>query len=115
MPLSPDTLDRAFATIERAAVAGERCPVTAREGTAGLPPGATTALAKASRIRVEVYAKNYRVVQILTGQHAGKRTMEPPSPGWQPYRIVDHKGATQLRTARLGAPSAPRPLRANEL
>ena len=81
-------LSKAFAQIEAAAVAGARCPVTAREGIPGLPPGVTTALARAGRVRFEVYAHNWRVAEILAGPHAGKRTQGPPQAGWKPYLVI---------------------------
>lgn len=118
MPLSRAILNQAFAAIEAAAVAGERCPVTAREGIEGLPNGATTALARKGRIRIEVYAKNWRVAEILKGPNAGKRTKAPPNPEWRPYLTM---GVETIRTERddaprtASSPSAPRTLSREEL
>lgn len=89
MALSQQQLDDAFATLVVAAIAGQRCPVAAREGVLGLPSGVTGKLARDGKIKVEVYAKNYRVVEILVGPHAGKRTKAPPSIDWKPYRVID--------------------------
>ena len=65
---------RVFGMLEAAAAAGARCPINDQ-----LPYGATKMLACNGRIRIEVYAHNWRVVEILEGPHKGKRTMEAPS------------------------------------
>jgi len=97
MALPRAVLNQALAAIEAAAVAGERCPVTAREGVDGLPAGATTVLAREGRIRIEVYPHNWRVIEILKGPNAGKRTKGPPKPEWRPYLTV---GVETVRAGR---------------
>jgi hypothetical protein len=77
-------LDRNFALLEAAAVAGERCPQTSPHGP--IDPGAISELFKAGRIRSEVYVTNYRVVTILVGPHAGKSTARL-GPWAMPWRI----------------------------
>jgi hypothetical protein len=79
--------------IVNAALMGERCPINAAESAGGLPRGATTELARAGLIRVEVYPHNWRVIEILQGPHAGKRTAPPPNRKWRPYLIVDEHGS----------------------
>lgn len=120
MALPRVVLNQALALIEASAVAGERCPVTAREGVEGLPAGATTALAREGRIRFEVYAKNWCVAEILKGPNAGKRTKAPPNPEWRPYLTIGVETvrawrAEHERAPTPGAPSAPRALSREEL
>lgn len=88
MPLTQNQIEMGFALIELAAENGERCPTnqSAENPTGELRSGVTTALLKQGRIRVEVYAHNWRVVTILTGPHAGKRTAPSPYKGaGKPY------------------------------
>lgn len=95
-----DAIERGYVEIERAAVAGERCPRNQGWGceagkyvlVGGLQPGVTTVLARQGRIRIEIYPHNFRVVEILSGPHAGKRTAAPPDPRWRPYRIIARTG-----------------------
>lgn len=78
--------NEAFRIVEAAAVAGERCPTNDQ-----MPDGMQTVigrLARAGRVRIEVYGRNWRVVEILTGPNKGKRTQEHPTPGARPYRIL---------------------------
>jgi hypothetical protein len=81
---SADLLEKNFRLFKAAAVADERCPQNHPHGPVN--SGAVSALIKAKRIRSEVYAKNYRVVTILTGQHKGKSTA-PATPGESPYLV----------------------------
>lgn len=83
-----DPLAEAFSMIEQAAAARQRCPTND-----ALPQGATTMLARQGKIRIEVYPHNWRVVEILAGPQAGKRTAGPPEKSWQPYLIVDAQGS----------------------
>lgn len=76
--------DELFAIVERAAVEGRRCP------TIDQLPYRTPLLAdlaRAGRIRIEVYSLNWRVVQITEGPNYGKRTAERPR-GGEPYVII---------------------------
>jgi hypothetical protein len=82
-------LDRDFALLVAAAVAGERCPQTSRRGVKSGPTihvGSISRLVEEGRIRSEVFARNYRVVTILVGEHAGKSTAPHPN-GFAPYMI----------------------------
>ncbi len=87
-----------FEILVDAALDGARCPTTsgkARDGTPTLreafekraPPGAAfyanalNALAERGLIRIEIWAHNWRVVEICGGEHIGRRTKESPLPG----------------------------------
>lgn len=87
---TPRQNEEGFALIERAAVLGARAPTnwSMDNPTGVLPSGVTSALVKEGRVRIEVYAKNWRVIEILKGPNAGKRTMECPYNGAKPYKIV---------------------------
>jgi len=67
-----------FEVLEAAAIEGRRCPAN---GAEGLVDKAASALARAGHIRIEVAGKNWRIVHILTGPHAGKHTALPPDGG----------------------------------
>jgi hypothetical protein len=72
--MHPVDVSEAFAQLEKAAVSGERCPIT---GTNGLTSNLTGALARAGQIRIDVYPHNWRVVTIMCGPHAGNATAPP--------------------------------------
>lgn len=93
------SLKDAFALLEAAAVAGERCPVSG----GGLTSGLTTDLAIDGKIKVEIYAKNFRRVTILVGPNAGKTTADPPNKNWKPYKVIEkgHVATTYRRRADL--------------
>lgn len=94
MPHRED-LDAVFSLIVAAARKNERCPTSIRKGnTRGIPSGATSALVKEGKIRVEVYAHNYRVIEILWGPSAGKRTRAPDNKRWKPWRVLPKPGVT---------------------
>ena len=93
-----DRDDATFAIFVKAACEGVRCPKND-----DLPAAAGTGrLARAGRIRVEVYEHNYRVVEIRAGDHTGKRTAEHPS-GRKPYRVIDEKGDQWVSRTVVGA------------
>ena len=69
-------IDKAFQMLVRAAVAGERCPMTDPHGP--LQSGAIEKLTSLGMIRSEVSGRNYRRVVILKGEHAGKSTASNP-------------------------------------
>lgn len=57
--LSDNTLDRAFAILERAAVNGDRCPLTSGlDAASNITSAMISKLAKAGRIFVEVSSRN---------------------------------------------------------
>jgi hypothetical protein len=113
MPLSPQQLDEAFTTLVGFACRRERCP---QNGTHGTSSSVMLALRKQGRIRVLVYVHNWRAVEILTGEHAGKRTATPADKSQKPWRILDAVGE-ERRFGQTGpsAPSAPRTLTAADL
>lgn len=78
-------LERTYLLIEAAAVAGERCPQGKPHGP--LDSQYTTKLCRQGRLRIEVFAPNWRVATILTGPHSGESTMAAPN-GGKPYVIV---------------------------
>jgi len=90
MTLTQQTIEQGFRLIEAAALAGERCPtnISGDNPTGTLRAGITAALVKAGRIRIEVYPHNWRVIEIVTGPNAGKRTAPPHNRNWKPYRIL---------------------------
>lgn len=81
----------AFSMIEAAAMKGARCP-QANEFPEGGVASAVYALADQGKIKIETYAKNWRVVQILEGPHAGKRTKACPHNHDGPWRVIDQNG-----------------------
>jgi hypothetical protein len=64
-----------YAAFLQAAVSDQRAPMN---GTFGVDSSAARRLAFDGVIRIDVYAKNWRVVTILQGEHAGKHTQMPP-------------------------------------
>ena len=95
---------RLFDTLVQAAVDGIRCPTNGdlrayKE---------LSSLCREGFVRSEVYEKNYRVIEILRGKHAGKRTAEHPG-GRKPYRIVDANGDRWVTRTDGGAPRVRHP------
>lgn len=95
-------LATAFASIERAAAAGARCP---ENGTAGVGHGVVPALARAGKIRVEIFAHNFRRVTILAGPQAGQATAPPPTQCGPAWKVIDaggtwKRGRPELRRTR---------------
>lgn len=95
MPMKRETLDAAFAQIEQAAVRGERCPQNHELPQYNCP----VELARERRILIEISSRNWRVVTLLTGPHAGKKTAPDPAgrkpwktlkPGHVPQRVGRH-------------------------
>lgn len=88
---SPDNLDKAFALLCECAAQGQRCPVSrGPDAHPFLQPLHTSALAAQGKIRIEIYAHNWRVVTILVGLHKGKRTAPSPHKNARrPYQVID--------------------------
>lgn len=101
-----EQLDTAFATLERFAVAGDRAPMA---DTHGITSTLTTALCREGRIRSEVYALNWRVIEIMVGPNAGKRTAECPTKGAKPYLTVGRETVHHNRRRDYGSHSRPQP------
>jgi hypothetical protein len=83
-----------FERIIKAALANERCPVTARD----FPTTIVSELARAGKIKVEVFAHNWRRITILEGEHKGKATAPPKIGSGKPYLTIDANG-THRRAA----------------
>lgn len=96
-----------FELIAQAAAYCERCPTGAQITKmvhdrdldwpyyAPNASGATQWLARKGLIHFEVYGQNWRVAEILVGEHTGKRTKSAPR-GSSPYLIVDRRGARRV-------------------
>ncbi len=109
--VSRDKIEKAFAVIEAAALAGARCPASTGSGAhPDLLAPAMRALRYSGDIRVEIYRYNFRKVTILTGPNAGKATADPPGERQRPIRVLDNGTEPGLRR-----PSAPRVLSSAEL
>lgn len=92
MALSEKQLNATFDALVAAAVAGERCPQSQPFGP--FPPSATGILARAGRIRVEIFTLNWRVVTIMEGPHRGKTTAPcPHSKSGKPYKVIGKDNA----------------------
>ena len=91
MPITRRQIDAGFAEIERAprSTASVGSNKTQENPNGTLCSGLTSALFKEGKIRVEVFAHNWRVIEILTGPHAGKRTLAPPYKyATKPYLVL---------------------------
>jgi hypothetical protein len=112
-PTSTDLVKAAvLAIFEEAAVKGERCPslnalayLLEQRGIPHSGTGIPPMLAREGKIRIEISAKNWRVVEILRGPHRRKRTPGPPG-GAKPWLVVDASGsrkpAGHNRQGRIG-------------
>lgn len=110
--MSKANLSQQFALLEEAAARGDRCPQSRPHGP--IVSGVITALARAGKIRSEVYVHNWRVVEILVGPHAGKRTApEPTRHGTgKPYKVTDASGTRingRLQNYKTDGPNHPGP------
>lgn len=87
--------NKTFDVLAAYAVGRRRCPQRGEIDSA-----AVVGLAKAGRVRVEIFPRNWRVVEILDGPHKGKRTQEPPggktgaarAQRMRPYLVIDSSG-----------------------
>jgi hypothetical protein len=90
-------MSEAHALIQHAAISGHRAPFNRRKGVpleGAIPRHAMLNLVKLGHIKLEVYARNWRVIELLTGPAAGHRTQECPfSP--IPYRVLQNKGKSE--------------------
>jgi len=99
MPLTAERLERDFALLEAAAASGARCPQNVPFGP--LAAGASTQLARAGRIKVELYVHNWRVVTILDGPHKGRSTQPCPYGGSEkPYKVIEKDSAPPISQRR---------------
>lgn len=113
--ISRGALNRTLAMIVEAACDGARCPETTRSDYVkgervlirGLARGAATVLAAEGKIKVEIFARNFRRITILVGPHAGKATADPPFGKLaQPYRVVTTE-TYEFRRAKRPEPYNP--------
>ena len=80
------THDEMMAVIIEYARRGERCPLA---NSTTFPSKIVGELARTGRIRVDVYAHNWRRITITEpGQHFGQATAPPPNPNWKPYLTI---------------------------
>jgi hypothetical protein len=90
--ISEAQLASAFAILESVAAEGKRCPQNHPDGP--IKTATYSTLARAGRIRVEIYAHNWRVVTIMEGPHKGKSTARSPHRGSsKPYKVIDKDDA----------------------
>jgi hypothetical protein len=89
-----------FSILTSIAMAGDRCPNNdglqdllhrAAYPTINIQ-NALTRLTRDGRIRVEVGGMNYRVIKIMEGRAAGKRTAVPSGAPWRPRLIIGVSG-----------------------
>jgi len=97
-------IDAAFAALVQAALRDERAPTNkgSENPTGTMHRKIMSALLNEGRIRVEIYAKNWRVIEILTGPHAGKRTKAPPNQNSRPYKILPRSRFGDLPRRKAG-------------
>jgi hypothetical protein len=95
------SLNDAFGLLERAAVNGERCPLSHGPHASPLKSKHVSALARAGKIFVEISGRNFRRVTILVGPHAGAKTAADPDAG-HVYATVGKRG----RHHSFGGPPA---------
>ncbi len=82
-------LDHLFDLMVHTAIEGQRCPTNDQ-----LPDHSLPALARAGKVRIEVFERNWRVVTILVGPHAGKQTSRGSvRPEAKPYIVIDASSA----------------------
>ena len=88
-----DTDARLIACIAERADRGERAPTLDNLyylfPDVPAPQQRLQKLCREGHVRIEVYSLNWRVIEILTGEHKGKRTKACPR-GGKPYRVLDY-------------------------
>lgn len=82
---------RTFSAFETAAANNTRAP---ENNHSGVRSEYASILAARGDIRIKIYGYNYRVVEVLTGRHAGKRTKLPRS--GRLWKIIDTQGTRRL-------------------
>jgi hypothetical protein len=100
VPTYKERVDLCFQAIVDAAIKGHRCP---ENGSHGVNTQRCRALANAGDIKIEVFARNYRVVTILTGRHAGLKTAPPPYKVAQPKLVINKDGKHVFKRFDHGA------------
>lgn len=112
-------LEKTFAVLVAAAVAGERCPMGSGP-VASINHTHVGQLAHAGRIFVEISSRNWRRVTILEGEHKGKATAPNPDPKATTYLTIGLEGTKRGGRFVQGRPhgqqpSAPRLMTKDEL
>jgi hypothetical protein len=87
-------LDTMFDAYLYAAKIGARCPTKAElfQRLGFNASDATKRLAAAGKIVVEIYGRNWRVIEIADGPCKGARTAAPPH-GGNPYLTINSEGS----------------------
>ena len=107
MPQPQKIQDEVFTLLVGAACRDERCPQMHPHGPlTAQQNGAIADLARAGFVRLELYALNWRVIEIRAGEHKGKRTAKCPHINRGPYKII-RKG--DVTAGQRGTPSKPLP------
>lgn len=109
--ISQARLDKVFSRMEAAAVASERAPQMQPHGPLSPEDNrAVLALARVhGRLRIEIFAFNWRVITICDGAHAGKHTLLSPHKGNKRPYLTIQKG--DLPPGQRQQPSSPPLLR----
>lgn len=84
MPYSESAINLVYRRVLRAAMLRKRAPFS---NSKGIPYQISSELIRRGKIKVEVYGRNWRVIEITAGRFAGLRTLAPPQAG-QPYRVL---------------------------
>jgi hypothetical protein len=103
-------LEKCLAIVEAAAAAGERCP----RNNSFVRTELIEQLARDGHLLCTVYGDGWRVVEILTGAHAGAKTLPAPK-SRKPWRVYSECGCTvdrwraceRARKPRRQTPSLP--------
>lgn len=86
--------NRLFAVVEAAAINNERAPQLSPHGILSVSDNrALLMMARAGRLRIEIFAYNWRVITICEGPNKGRQTLRSPHKGSNvPYKIIykDH-------------------------
>jgi hypothetical protein len=100
MTIPEATLEACFDALCDLAIADERCPGNQELADQLRRRGftktdrAVSELVRQGRVRIKVGAPNYRVVEILTGPHAGKHTLRPRI--FRPHTVIAKDGPERL-------------------
>lgn len=92
MELSESGLSKLFKQLENCVALGARCPQTLPFGplTRAANKGVIE-LARRGRIKLDIYAHNWRVVTMCEGRHFGKSTEMPPYQHGAPYKTIQRE------------------------
>lgn len=108
-----ETMDAVYKLVEAAAINGDRAPQMAPFGplTAGMN-AALLYMARAGRLRVEIFIHNWRVITLCDGPYKGAHTARSPYKGsGTPHKVIQKGDRTWANRSK---PSAPRLLMPSE-